>query len=497
MKRASSPNFTGLMTKTRILLIEDDARQAASLARLLQTEGYEVVPVHRGDEGLRRAREETFGLIITDLRMPGLDGLHVLQQLHQAKPRLPIVLMTAFATMNDIIEATKHGAFEYLRKPFKMDEFLAVTAKAIASSRLMAEPVALEKSPAEGDAMVGSSRVMEAVYKEIGLVAATTVPVLIRGETGTGKELVARAIYQHSLRAERPFIALNCAAIPETLLESELFGHERGAFTGAENRHTGRFERAHEGTLFLDEIGDMSAVTQTKLLRVLQEGVIQRVGGRQDIPVDVRMIAATHRDLDTAIRNGQFREDLYYRLAGTVISLPPLRERGDQDIGQLVKYYMARFGAELGNTAPAIEPAALSLLQRQPWPGNVRQLSNVIRQALLRAGNLPIGAHHIEALLEGAANLMVPAHSSFNATVEELLRAARRGESQDVHSKVVEAAEFVLYSRVLELSEGNQAKAARWLGVARQTVRDKWQHFSLRLPATGAEGPEPPESNTD
>jgi DNA-binding NtrC family response regulator len=477
------------MKQTRILLIEDDTREAGSLARLLQTEGYEVVVANRGDEGLSRAQAEHFDLVMTDLRMPGLDGLNILRQLHTAKPRLPILLMTAFGTTSDIIEATKHGAFEYLRKPFKMDEFLAVTAKAVASSRLMGEPVALQEAPADRDALVGSSRVMESVYKDIGLVADTTVPVLIRGETGTGKELVARAIYQHSRRADRPFIAVNCAAIPETLLESELFGHERGSFTGAENRHTGRFERAHEGTLFLDEIGDMSPVTQTKLLRVLQDGVVQRVGGRQDIPVDVRMISATHRDLETAIREGRFREDLYYRLAGVVISLPPLRERGDDDIAHLVKYFAGRYGAELGQTAPKIEPAALRLLQRQSWPGNVRQLGNVIRQALLRAGNLPVGLHHVEAVLAGAPQLAGPGQTPFNGTVEELLRAARRGEIQNVQAKVLEAAEFVLYSRVLELSGGNQAKAARWLGVARQTVRDKWQHFGLRLPADESEAP--------
>jgi DNA-binding NtrC family response regulator len=218
------------------------------------------------------------------------------------------------------------------------------------------------------------------------------------------------------------------------------------------------------------------------LLRVLQEGVIQRVGGRQDIPVDVRVIAATHRDLDAAIKDGQFREDLYYRLAGVVIPLPPLRERGNEDVARLVKYFLGRFGSDFGRVAPAIDPAAVQVLQRQPWPGNVRQLGNVIRQALLLAGGFPVSAQHVEMVLRGGSVPGQPGRTTFNATVEELLQAARRGERQDVHAKTIEAAEVVLYSRAFELAGGNQAKAARWLGVARQTVRDKWEQFGLRSP---------------
>jgi DNA-binding NtrC family response regulator len=463
--------------KARILLIEDDTREGDSLARLLATEGYDAVLSGRGDEGMHLAQSEAFDLIITDLRMPGANGLQVLRQLRQARPRIPIVLMTAFGTTDDVIEATKHGAFEYLRKPFQMDEFLAVVERAVASARLMRDPVALNEPDASHEALVGSSRAMEAVYKEIGRVAATDVPVLIQGETGTGKELVARAIYQHSRRANDAFIATNCAAIPDTLLESELFGHERGAFTGAESRHAGRFERAHEGTLFLDEIGDLSPATQAKLLRVLQEKVIQRVGGREDIPVDVRIIAATHRDLDAAIGQGQFRQDLYYRLAGVIIQLPPLRDRGQEDLKCLVKYFLARFGNELGQTAPVIEPAAMEFLHTQPWPGNVRQLANVIRQALLLASGFPVTLQQIQSVLQGGAARSQPA---FDVALEDLVQAARRGERQDVHAQVIEAAELALYRRVLELSNGNQARAARWLGVARQTVRDKWEHFGLR-----------------
>ncbi|MCI0537428.1 MAG: sigma-54 dependent transcriptional regulator [Verrucomicrobiales bacterium] len=320
-----------------ILLIEDDARAAVSLEKLLRSEGYTVALSPRGDEGFARAQSENYDVVITDLRLPGIDGLELVRRLHAIKPRLPIVLMTAFGTTETVIEATKRGAFEYLIKPFEMEDLLEVTAKAVASARLMSAPVDLGEAGSAGEAIVGNSRVMQEVCKEIGRVADKSLAVLIRGETGTGKELVARAIYQHSVRADKPFIAVNCAAIPETLLESELFGHERGAFTGAESRRIGRFEQADGGTLFLDEIGDMSAFTQAKLLRVLQEKCIQRVGGKETIPVDVRIIAATHRDLEQAIREKQFREDLFYRLSSFVIHLPPLRNRLE-DIPDLVRY---------------------------------------------------------------------------------------------------------------------------------------------------------------
>ena len=468
------------MNKARILLIEDDRREASSLERLLQTEAYAVTVEHRGDDGLRRAQTDDFEVVITDLRMPGVDGLEIIRQMHASKPRLPIVLISAHGTTDSTIEATRHGAFEYLSKPFKMEEFLAITARAVASARLMRDPVKLGEPAPNADALIGASRVMETVYKEIGRVSATSVSVLIRGETGTGKELVARAIYQHSNRAEKPFIAVNCAAIPETLLESELFGHEKGAFTGAESRRIGRFEQADGGTLFLDEIGDMSPLTQAKLLRVLQEKAIQRVGGKEEIPVDVRIISATHRDIESAIQSKAFREDLYYRLAGVVIQLPPLRERGADDIARLIKYFVARFGAELGQESPAIEPSAVQVLTAQPWPGNVRQLSNIIRQSLLFASGFPVGREHVELALSGSTQHVSTSSQSFSVQVEELLQAAKRGEIENVHARVMELAERILFPRAIELAEGNQAKAARWLGVARQTVREKLVQFGFK-----------------
>jgi len=307
---------------TRILLIEDDPGIADTLERLLTAEGYEILVEKRGDDGLARAANNPFNLVISDLKLPGLNGLELVRQLHTVKPRLPIILITAFGTTETAIEAIKFGAYDYLLKPFNIPQLIELVHKAADSNRRMSEPVGLGEASQTRDALVGLSKSMQNIYKEIGRVAAKPVSVLIRGETGTGKELIARAIYQHSDRANAPFIAINCAAIPETLLESELFGHERGAFTGADVRRIGRFEQADHGTIFLDEIGDMTLGTQAKLLRVLQEKTLQRLGGKDTITVDVRVVAATHRDLEAAMRDKQFREDLYYRLNVVAIALP-------------------------------------------------------------------------------------------------------------------------------------------------------------------------------
>ena len=381
--------------RPKILLIEDDAGIAAALKKYLQTEGYEVAVAARGDEGNARAQNEPWDVVITDLKMPGLSGLDLVAQLHAAKPKLPIIMMTAFGTTETAIEATKLGAYDYLLKPFDMAEMLDAVAKAVASGRLMSEPLDMGEVRTAQSAIIGNGRSMQAIYKEIGRVAATTVTVLIRGETGTGKELVARALYQHSGRAAQPFIAVNCAAIPETLLESELFGHERGSFTGAHARRIGRFEQANRGTIFLDEIGDLNLSTQVKLLRVLQEKYIQRVGGNEKVPVDVRVLAATHRDLETAIRERQFREDLFYRLSAVTITLPPLSER-TEDIPQLVRYSLLRAAAEMDVPAPAIQPEAVAFFQSQVWPGNVRELENVVRQSLLLARGFPVNTDHVQ-----------------------------------------------------------------------------------------------------
>jgi DNA-binding NtrC family response regulator len=462
----------------KILLIEDDPGICDTLSRILTEEGHSVVVEMRGDTGLECAVKNPFNVVISDLKLPGLTGLELIRKLHAAQPRLPIILITAFGSAQTAIEATKSGAYDYVLKPFAVPELLDLVCKAADSNRLMSEPVNLGHPGTARDALVGHSQAMQAIYKEIGRVASKPVNVLIRGETGTGKELIARAIYQNSDRANQPFIAINCAAIPETLLESELFGHERGAFTGAESRRIGRFEQATRGTIFLDEIGDMTPGTQVKLMRVLQEKCVQRLGGKDNITVDVRIVAATHKDLESAIRQGAFREDLYYRLSVVVLTLPPLRSRRE-DIPALVRFFLEKYGSELGNPAPSILPEAIDFLQAQSWPGNVRELENVVRKALLLAQSYTINLAHVRSALAKASGLGYSPARAFGEYIDDLLAAARRDEVYDIHSRVVECAERELFGRAIRQAQGNQAKAARWLGVSRITMKAKLVQFGL------------------
>lgn len=464
--------------KAKILLIEDDAGTATSLRKVLEEEGYEVDIASRGDTGLNQAREREYSVVITDLRLPGLGGLELVAQLHAAKPKQPILLMTAHGTTETAIEATKLGAYDYLLKPFEADELLDLLGAAVASSRLMTETLEMGEASASLSAIVGTSRAMQSIYKEIGRVAATPASVLIRGATGTGKELIARAIYQHSDRADKPFIAVNCAAIPDTLLESELFGHERGAFTGAQARRIGRFEQANGGTLFLDEIGDLNANTQGKLLRVLQERCIQRLGSEDNIPVNVRVLAATHRNLETAIQEKEFREDLFYRLSVVTITLPALSERAD-DIPMLTKYFMHRYGRELGIESPSAQPEALAFLQNQSWPGNVRELENVVRQALLLSRPFPISLEHVQQVLSKARKPAAVSQLSHAAYIAELLARAQNGDLQNAFAQMIADLEPELYRQSIQLAHGNQAKAARWLGVTRLKMREKLHRLGL------------------
>ena len=467
------------MTSTaKILLIEDDPGIVMTLRRVLTEEGHQVQVETRGDNGLKGARGEAFDVVITDMKLPGLSGLDLVRELHGVQPRLPIILITAHGTTETAIEATKAGAYDYLLKPFEIPELIELVEKAVASRRLMTEPVDLGVPGEARDALVGNSRLMQSIYKEVGRIASKPVNVLIRGETGTGKELIARAIYQHSDRARAPFIAINCSAIPETLLESELFGHERGAFTGAEIRRIGRFEQADRGTIFLDEIGDMTPGTQIKLLRVLQEKCLQPLGGKETIPVDVRVIAATHRDLEQAIRSKQFREDLYYRLSVVVISLPPLRER-KEDIPELARFFLRKYAAELGAENPSIQTEALDSLQVENWPGNVRELENAVRKVLLLAQGYTINVDHVRAALARGTPHTEASRQTLREHVDHLLSAAQRGELKDAHALLLRAAEREIFTRAIELAHGNQAKAARWVGVSRLTMREKLIQFGL------------------
>jgi len=467
-----------MSSPAKILLIEDDPGITDNLRRVLAEEGHQVAVEKRGDAGLVRAGRETFHVVISDLKVPGVNGLEIVRQLHTLQPRLPIILVTAFGTTETAIEAMQFGAYDYLLKPFDIAQLMDLVNKAVDSNRRMSEPVALGEASQSRDALVGRSAVMHAIYKEIGRVAAKPVTVLIRGETGTGKELIARALYQHSDRASTPFITINCAAIPETLLESELFGHERGAFTGADARRIGRFEQADRGTIFLDEIGDMTAGTQVKLLRVLQDKIIQRLGGKESIPIDVRVIAATHRNLEAAIAEKHFREDLYYRLNVAVITVPPLRDRRE-DIQDLVHYFLVKLGPELGNTGASIHPEAVDFLRAQPWPGNVRELENVMRKALLAAQGFTITLDHVRIALSRTTSSGYSAQRPFGEYVDEILSAARRDELTDAHARVLETAERELFARAIEQAHGNQAKAARWLGITRVTMRAKLIQFGL------------------
>jgi nitrogen regulation protein NR(I) len=470
--------------KARLLLIEDDASTGPALQKVLRDEGYNVELIARGDDGLTRAKSEPFDLVLTDFKLPGLSGLELIAQLHQANPKLPIILMTAHGTTETAIEATKLGACEYLIKPFEPDELLERVAASVTDSRLMSETVDLGEVRGNGSAIIGNSRAMQNVYKEIGRVAATSVTVLIRGATGTGKELIARAVYQHSQRADKAFIAVNCAAIPQTLIESELFGHERGAFTGAHTRRIGRFEQAHGGTLFLDEIGDLPIETQAKLLRVLQERVIQRVGGDETIPVDVRVLAATHRDLEAAIVEKEFREDLLFRLNVVTIQLPSLHER-TEDIPELVRYFIRRYAPELGIENPSIQAEAIAVLQSHTWPGNVRELENVVRQTLLAAGSFAIGANHVRDVLQRSSKRESQAGHTHAKYITDLLADAEHGKISDAYWRMIGDLEAELFTQAIERAGGNQAKAARWLGITRLKLREKLRALGLAQGGTG------------
>jgi len=462
-----------------ILLIEDDTSLATNLGDVLKEDGFKVTVCGRGDDGLRRANNEEYEVVLTDLRLPGLGGLELVKQLHETQPRLPVVLMTAHGTIETAIEATKLGAYDYLQKPFEMPGLIGVLHRAVETGRLMREPVTLPNAPVESrTALVGTGHAMQDLCKEIGRVAAKPVTVLIRGETGTGKELIARAIYQHSLRAKAPFIAINCAAIPENLLESELFGHERGAFTGADQRRIGRFEQANKGTLFLDEIGDLPANTQVKLLRVLQQQTFQRVGGAEAIAVDVRVLAATHRNLEAMMRDGKFREDLFHRLNVVCLQLPPLRERRE-DIPMLVQHFLRKYAGDFGVESPAITSDAVAVLQTDSWPGNVRELENMTRRLLLGARGLVISGDAVRQTLAARnAETAAPGHS-FTAFAVDLLTRAQKGGLDDAHARMLAEAEREILTQAIALAEGNQAKAARWLGLSRFTLREKLKQLGL------------------
>jgi DNA-binding NtrC family response regulator len=468
--------------KNKILLIEDDHSLAASLERVLALAEYDVTVAASAEVGLECTCEASFAAVVTDFKLPRLNGLQLLKQIHAANGRLPIIFVTAHGTADLAIEATKCGAYDCLFKPFEMPDLLATVANAVAHKVLSADPVGLGNEPIPPPALIGNSAAMQTVYKEIGRVAATPAAVLIQGESGTGKELVARALWQHSGRATKPFVTVNCTAIPETLIESEMFGSERGAFTGAESRRIGRFEQSNGGTIFLDEIGDMTLSTQAKLLRVLQEKTIQRVGGHEPISVDVRIIAATHRNLALAIRKQEFRQDLFYRLNVICITLPPLRNRL-ADVPELVRYFLHRQSIEMGIEKPSVQNGAIEFLQQQPWLGNVRELEHAVRRALLVTPGYPITLRDVRSAMLASAGPETQTNQSLSMLVKEDLARAARGESGGVYAELLGTLERELFAQAIKLACGNQVRAARWLGISRLTLRHRLQKLGLHSSA--------------
>jgi nitrogen regulation protein NR(I) len=474
----------GAMSK--ILIIDDDEGVCYSLARLLSNDDRRVTAVQTADTGMEALRGEDPDLVLLDVKMPSMDGLELLRQIRAERPRQLVVMMTAHGTTDTAIEAMKRGAYDYLMKPFEAGLLNSVIERALESARMNKRVVtsldARGREAAGGsDHIVGRSRAMQEVYKKIGQVASREVPVLIRGESGTGKELLARALWQHSNRADKPFLAVNCAAIPETLLEGELFGHEKGSFTGAERRRLGKFEQADRGTLFLDEVGDMSMTTQAKILRVLQNNTFERVGGAETIKVDVRILAATHQDLEQLIKDGRFREDLYYRLRVVEIALPALRQRRT-DIAEIAYYFLARHRATLGSAIEGVSPKAMEALTAYDWPGNIRQLENVIRRAMVLCNGPVVGTEHLEFGPEARDRAAPPAlHDATGAAppasdTESLIKRLLDSGKDNL----IDEMERLLIARALEKLNGNQVRAAKLLGITRNTLRSRIARYGLR-----------------
>jgi two-component system nitrogen regulation response regulator GlnG len=464
------------MSAARILIADDEDGLRWVLEKGLRGAGYEVASVKDGESAVRAFKDTTFDLVFLDIRMPGMDGLTALARLRESRADAHVVVMTAHGTMETAIQAMQRGAYDYLAKPFDLDEVLLVAERALAAGRLTQEVARLRSGLLEVwefGALIGRHSRMQDVYKTIGRIAATDVTVLLRGESGTGKEVVARAIHHYSRRAGRPFVAVSGAAIPAALLESELFGHERGAFTDAKERKLGKMELAHGGTLFLDEIGDMPVELQTKLLRALQERTIERVGGHESIRVDVRVLAATNRDLETHMRDGRFREDLFYRLNVVTLNLPPLRERR-RDIPLLVEHFLAKYADSLGERGVA--PEALDRLVGYEWPGNVRELENVVQRAMVMATSGVIIPEHLPiGPVSAAASVAID--SSLEEIIErkliECVRGLREHASANLYDLMIGLVEKPLLRAVLRETGGNQVRAAQILGINRNTLRKK------------------------
>ncbi len=467
-----------------ILIVDDDHHLRMSFDKLLTQDSHTVMTVTSGEAALPRVRSDHFDLIIMDVRLPGMDGLLTFKAIREIEPLLPVIIMTAFGTTETAITATRMGAFDYILKPFNIPEMLALIEKAVEAGRFMRSRVEMDTIPEtdSGEVIIGRSRAMLEVYKAIGRVASTDATVLIRGESGTGKELVARALYQHSGRSHKPFLVINCVAIPETLLESELFGYEKGAFTGAVNRRVGRIEQADGGTVFLDEIGDMPFAIQAKILRLLQERSIERLGGRQPIPVDVRIIAATNRNLEAALSDGNFREDLYYRIKVVTLSLPSLRDRAD-DISLLSDYFVRRYSKKMGIPEPGITGQALQMLCGYSWPGNVRELANALRKALIFSRGGPISDEDIARVSGIDRDQTAEKPDLPEETIRKWIRGYLNSQEGGLSAfdSAMEHFSSMIITEALNLSAGNRSRTAKMLGLSRPTLLAKIEKHRIRF----------------
>jgi DNA-binding NtrC family response regulator len=458
---------------SKILVVDDERNVHYSFRRVLGNE-YEVISAFSGKEATRHLHDDALQLVLLDVRMPGENGLDTLQEIKRQRPELPVIMMTAFASAETAIRATTFDAEDYLIKPLDVDNLKQLIATVLQRRQPQptAPPASLEVPVPGAVPMLGRSRAMQEVYKIIGKSAVRDVTVLITGESGTGKELIARALHTYSDRTQEPFLAINCAAIPDMLLESELFGYERGAFSGAVEARPGKFELAHGGTLFLDEIGDMPILLQAKLLRVLQERELYRLGARESRRVDVRIIAATNQDPEGLIRAGRFREDLYYRLNVVRISLPPLRERGE-DIALLADYFLEKHLQTNPQGPRGFSEDARQQLLTYSWPGNVRELENAVAQAVLNARSGVIRAEDLTLngdLLQGQSHTVEPASPS--AVTLDMIFDQEAGN-------VFAATERLLITKALERTRQNQVQAARLLGVSRNVLRDRMKRYQL------------------
>jgi two-component system nitrogen regulation response regulator GlnG len=461
-----------------LLVVDDEENVRYSFRYVFEEDGVRVLSAGTAAEGLQLLRDEHPDVVVLDLQLPDRSGLEVFDEIREADPKRPVIFITAHGTTDTAIQAMKNGAFDYLVKPLDLERLSQLLNRAFEAARLMSVPPLLPVEE-QADRIVGRSTIMQEMCKAIGRMAPQDVNVLIEGESGTGKELVARALYHHSRRADKPFLAINCAAIPETLLESELFGHEQGTFTGASRRRIGKFEQCNGGTLLLDEIGDMAPALQAKMLRVLQEQRFERLGGNETVETHVRVLAATNHDLEKAVAEGAFRKDLYYRLKVATIRVPPLREHLD-DVAELAHYFLFRFNSELGRDLRGLTPEALELLVSYSWPGNVRELQSALKQAMLQASGHILAAEFLPNFVRGQAAPQTPAvpkELDFYALTESLLKSG----AKDLHNRAMEAMERVLLPQVLRFTEVHQAQESELLGISSNTMRKNLRHLGFAV----------------